>query len=135
MHSAVAQWMLTLIYLIAEQDVLSEQALNSKIHPARFLFTIYIVECLRTRSDYLAYSWNWKSIAQWILQDCYLVLARSKTSWQAHFLNDIFETDLAIISQTFKPNFRKFIKLITKPSLFWKMINKSKPEWYFWGLI
>ena len=33
----------TLIYLIAEQDVLSEQALNSKIHPARFLFTVYVV--------------------------------------------------------------------------------------------
>ena len=34
---------ITLIYLIAEQDVLSEQALNSKIHPARFLFTVYVV--------------------------------------------------------------------------------------------
>ena len=33
----------TLIYLIAEQDVLSEQALNSKIHPACFLFTVYVV--------------------------------------------------------------------------------------------
>ena len=33
----------TLIYLIAEQDVLSEQALNSKIHPARFLLSIYEV--------------------------------------------------------------------------------------------
>ena len=31
----------TLVYLIAEQDVLSEQALNSKIHPARFLLSAY----------------------------------------------------------------------------------------------
>ena len=30
-------------YLIAEQDVLSEQALNSKIHPARILFSAYVV--------------------------------------------------------------------------------------------
>ena len=33
----------TLVYLIAEQDVLSEQALNSKIHPARFLLSAYEV--------------------------------------------------------------------------------------------
>ena len=33
----------TLVYLIAEQDVLSEQALNSKIHPARFLLSTYEV--------------------------------------------------------------------------------------------
>ena len=31
----------TLVYLIAEQDVLSKQALNSKIHPARFLLSAY----------------------------------------------------------------------------------------------
>ena len=33
----------TLVYLIAEQDVLSKQALDSKILPARFLLSTYEV--------------------------------------------------------------------------------------------
>ena len=36
-------FLFTVVYLIAEQDVLSEQALNSKIHPARFLLSAYVV--------------------------------------------------------------------------------------------
>ena len=37
------EFMSTLTYLIVEQDVLSEQALNSKFHPTGFLFTAYVV--------------------------------------------------------------------------------------------
>ena len=33
----------TLIYLIAEQALISEQVLNSKVLPARFLYTAYVV--------------------------------------------------------------------------------------------
>ena len=43
MHPRSRYFLITLIYLIAEQDVLSEQALNSKIHPARFLLSTYEV--------------------------------------------------------------------------------------------
>ena len=33
----------TLVYLIAKQDVLSEQVLNSKIHPTGSLFSAFVV--------------------------------------------------------------------------------------------
>ena len=33
----------TLKYLINKQDLINVQALNSKIHPARFLLTVYVV--------------------------------------------------------------------------------------------
>ena len=44
--------MLTLEYLINEQAVINEQALNSKVLPARFLFSGYVVPNKRAGTKY-----------------------------------------------------------------------------------